>query len=227
MKHKSLRLLSILAAFVLLFSTTVPVYADTFADDEPTDAIELEMEDIDPSSLNVPRLGDIEDDEDLPVDDSTFLDPNRVVRVSILLNQPSTIEMGYSTENIAQNSNATAYRAALRRSQDTVQKAIEAELGKPLDVKWNLTLAANIISANVKYPKIAQENSIQGRVIVQFVVAKDGKIENVEVVRTGGDPSLDREAVRVIKSMPRWQPGKQRGKLVRVKYTVPVNFRLQ
>ena len=86
---------------------------------------------------------------------------------------------------------------------------------------------AEYLSANVKYPKIAQENSIQGRVIVQFVVAKDGKIENVEVVRTGGDPSLDREAVRVIKSMPRWQPGKQRGKLVRVKYTVPVNFRLQ
>lgn len=83
------------------------------------------------------------------------------------------------------------------------------------------------LSANVKYPKIAQENRIQGRVIVQFVVAKDGKIENVEVVRTGGDPSLDREAVRVIKAMPRWQPGKQRGKLVRVKYTVPVNFRLQ
>ena len=86
---------------------------------------------------------------------------------------------------------------------------------------------AEFLSANVKYPKIAQENSIQGRVIVQFVVAKDGKIENVEVVRTGGDPSLDREAVRVIKSMPRWQPGKQRGKPVRVKYTVPVNFRLQ
>ena len=86
---------------------------------------------------------------------------------------------------------------------------------------------AEFLSANVKCPKIAQENSIEGRVIVQFVVAKDGKIENVEVVRTGGDPSLDREAVRVIKSMPRWQPGRQRGKPVRVKYTVPVNFRLQ
>ena len=80
---------------------------------------------------------------------------------------------------------------------------------------------------NVKYPVIAQENGIQGRVICQFVVNKDGSIVDVEVVRSGGDPSLDKEAVRVIKSMPKWKPGKQRGKAVRVKYTVPVNFKLQ
>ena len=83
------------------------------------------------------------------------------------------------------------------------------------------------LSENVKYPAIAQENGIQGRVICQFVVNKDGAIVDVEVVRSGGDPSLDKEAVRVIKSMPKWKPGKQRGKAVRVKYTVPVNFRLQ
>ena len=83
------------------------------------------------------------------------------------------------------------------------------------------------LSENVKYPVIAQENGIQGRVICQFVVNKDGPIVDVEVVRSGGDASLDKEAVRVIKSMPKWKPGKQRGKAVRVKYTVPVNFRLQ
>ena len=83
------------------------------------------------------------------------------------------------------------------------------------------------LSENVKYPVIAQENGIQGRVICQFVVNKDGSIVDVEVVRSGGDPSLDKEAVRVIKSMPPWNPGKQRGKPVRVKYTVPVSFRLQ
>ena len=82
------------------------------------------------------------------------------------------------------------------------------------------------LSQNVKYPPIAQKNGIQGRVIVQFVVAKDGKISDVVVVRSGGDPSLDREAVRVIKSMPRWEPGKRRGKPIRFKYTAPVNFRL-
>ena len=83
------------------------------------------------------------------------------------------------------------------------------------------------LNENVRYPVIAQENGIQGRVICQFVVNKDGAIVDVEVVRSGGDPSLDEEAVRVIKSMPKWNPGKQRGKAVRVKYTVPVNFRLQ
>ncbi|MBQ4507301.1 MAG: energy transducer TonB [Paludibacteraceae bacterium] len=83
------------------------------------------------------------------------------------------------------------------------------------------------LSENVKYPVIAQENGIQGRVICQFVVNKDGNIVDVEVVRSGGDPSLDKEALRLVKSMPKWKPGKQRGKAVRVKYTVPVNFRLQ
>ncbi|MCQ2312748.1 MAG: TonB family protein [Paludibacteraceae bacterium] len=83
------------------------------------------------------------------------------------------------------------------------------------------------LSENIKYPAIAQENGIQGRVICQFVVNKDGAIVDVEVVRSGGDASLDKEAIRVIKSMPKWKPGKQRGKAVRVKYTVPVNFRLQ
>lgn len=83
------------------------------------------------------------------------------------------------------------------------------------------------LSENVKYPVIAQENGIQGRVICQFVVNKDGSIVDVEVVRSGGDASLDKEAIRVIKSMPKWHPGQQRGKAVRVKYTVPVNFKLQ
>ena len=83
------------------------------------------------------------------------------------------------------------------------------------------------LAENVKYPVIAQENGIQGRVICQFVVNRDGSIVDVVAVRSSGDASLDKEAIRVIKSMPKWKPGKQRGKPVRVKYTVPVNFRLQ
>lgn len=82
------------------------------------------------------------------------------------------------------------------------------------------------LSDNIRYPVIAQENGIQGRVICQFVVNRDGSIVDVEVVRSI-DASLDREAIRVIKSMPNWKPGMQRGKAVRVKYTLPVNFRLQ
>lgn len=82
------------------------------------------------------------------------------------------------------------------------------------------------LSENTKYPVVAQENGVQGRVTVQFVVEKDGSISDVRVLR-GVDPSLDKEAVRVVKSMPRWTPGKQNGITVRVNYRVPVLFRLQ
>lgn len=82
------------------------------------------------------------------------------------------------------------------------------------------------ISKSIKYPVIAQENGIQGRVVCSFVVNRDGSIVDAEVVR-GVDPSLDKEALRVINTMPKWTPGKQRGKPVRVKYTVPITFRLQ
>ena len=82
------------------------------------------------------------------------------------------------------------------------------------------------LSKNIKYPSIAQQNNIQGRVIVEFVVNKDGSIVEPKVMRSV-DTSLDNEAMRVIKSMPKWNPGKQRGKAVRVRYTVPVLFRLQ
>lgn len=82
------------------------------------------------------------------------------------------------------------------------------------------------LSKSIKYPVIAQENGIQGRVTCSFVINKDGSIVDAEVIR-GVDPSLDKEALRVINAMPKWSPGKQRGKPVRVKYTVPVTFRLQ
>jgi protein TonB len=82
------------------------------------------------------------------------------------------------------------------------------------------------IAQSVKYPVIAQENGIQGRVYVQFVVGTDGTVGQVKVAR-GVDPNLDKEAIRVVESMPKWKPGKQRGKPVKVSYTVPINFVLQ
>ena len=82
------------------------------------------------------------------------------------------------------------------------------------------------LSSNIKYPVVAQENGVQGRVVVSFVVERDGSITDVQVARSV-DPSLDREAQRVVRNMPRWIPGKQNGQAVRVKYNVPVAFRLQ
>ena len=79
---------------------------------------------------------------------------------------------------------------------------------------------------NIHYPTVAAENGVQGRVVVGFVVERDGSITDVKILR-GVDPSLDREAMRVVKNMPKWTPGKQNGSAVRVKYQVPVSFRLQ
>ena len=81
------------------------------------------------------------------------------------------------------------------------------------------------LNQNTRYPAVAQENCVQGRVVVSFVVEKDGHISDVTVLRSV-DPSLDKEAIRVVRNMPRWTPGKQGGEPVRVRYNVPVSFRL-
>ena len=82
------------------------------------------------------------------------------------------------------------------------------------------------IANNIQYPIVAEENGVQGRVLVSFVIKKDGSLSNVRVVKSV-DPALDKEAVRLIKSMPKWSPGKEKGQFVNVKFTVPVTFRLQ
>ena len=88
------------------------------------------------------------------------------------------------------------------------------------------TALVQYIASHLKYPTVAQENGIQGRVLVSFVVGEDGYVEDVQVIK-GVEPMLDKEALRVIQSLPRWTPGNQQGKPVRVKYTVPVTFALQ
>jgi protein TonB len=84
----------------------------------------------------------------------------------------------------------------------------------------------NFLSQNIKYPAIAAENGVRGKVTVNFVVNKDGSISDAKILRAV-DPALDKEALRVVYSMPRWKPGKQGGKPVRVSFSVPINFVLQ
>ena len=81
------------------------------------------------------------------------------------------------------------------------------------------------LQKNLRYPQICKEQGVQGRVIVQFVVNTDSTITDVNVIKSV-NPHLDEEAVRVVKAMPKWNPGKQRGELVRVRFTLPVTFRL-
>lgn len=82
------------------------------------------------------------------------------------------------------------------------------------------------IAKNLRYPVKAQKEGIQGRVIARFIVEKDGSVSNLAVARRSASSELDAEAIRVLSTMPKWTPGKQRGKEVRVKYTVPIAFRL-
>lgn len=84
----------------------------------------------------------------------------------------------------------------------------------------------NYVQKNIDYPTVAAENGIEGTVFVKFVVDTDGGISNVEVMR-GVDPSLNEEAMRVIRNAPEWEPGKQRGQAVRVQFTIPIVFKLQ
>lgn len=99
-----------------------------------------------------------------------------------------------------------------------VQQKPEFPGGEAALYKW--------LGEHTQYPAQASEDGVSGRVVVQFVVSKTGSIENVQVVR-GRHPALDREAVRVVKSMPKWNPGRNNGQPVKVTYTLPVNFKLQ
>ena len=82
---------------------------------------------------------------------------------------------------------------------------------------------AKYLSENIKYPEEAKEIGIGGRVFISFIVEKDGSVNEVSVIRSV-DPLVDNEAVRVVKTMPKWKPGKQNGKIVRVSYILPINF---
>ena len=99
-----------------------------------------------------------------------------------------------------------------------VEQNAEFPGGQQALMKW--------LSNNIRYPEAAQQNDIQGRVVVRFVVEKDGSIGNVTIAK-GVDKDLDREAIRVVKKMPKWQPGKNNGQPVRSYFNLPVTFRLQ
>lgn len=81
------------------------------------------------------------------------------------------------------------------------------------------------LSKSVKYPEEALKDNVQGRVIVGFIVEKDGSVSNAKIIRSV-DSALDKEAIRIVMSMPKWTPGRQNGRNVRTKYNVPVNFKL-
>jgi protein TonB len=119
----------------------------------------------------------------------------------------------------------TPYITTKEEKTDDTDEVFIAVEEKPEFPGGEMALRAFIANA-IKYPVIAQENEIQGKVYVTFVVGKDGSVKNAVIAR-GVDASLDKEALRVVNTLPKWEPGKQRGKPVNVSYTVPINFVLQ
>ena len=132
-----------------------------------------------------------------------------------------------SSEDDANQAQQEAYvpPAVVEEEEESEQQIFTVVETMP-EFRGGMGALMQYLAKSIKYPVIAQENGIQGRVTCTFVINKDGSIVDAQVLR-GIDPSLDKEALRVINAMPKWSPGKQRGKPVRVKYTVPVTFRLQ
>lgn len=153
MKQLSKRFLSLLLAVSLLAGLAVPGMA---AEDDPTS-----------EQLSFREANDFNTTSDLlePVQEpetQNLYEATDIVRVSIVLEEKSTLEVGYSTLNIAENAQAMAYRQELQNDQEVMTAKIEAAIGETLDVRWNLTLAANIISANVAYGDLDAIRGLSG-----------------------------------------------------------------
>ena len=128
--------------------------------------------------------------------------------------------------DVDQNEVIEEYVAPEVEEEDIQEAEIFTIVEEMPEFPGGMTKLAEYLAKNIKYPQMARESGIQGRVFVQFVVEPDGSVSNVNVMRSLGG-GCDEEAMRVVKSMPKWKPGKQRGKPVRVSYILPVNFKLQ
>ena len=196
-------------------ATDEPVAALTPAPDEPTKPNEP-TKPTEPTEPTKPNR-----DEPQSTTATKPNEPNRVNELQRATPQPTNTQA--TTQQKVETPASTSTSTSSTSSADnTIHDTAEQMPSYPGGSGGLMSF----ISSHLKYPVVAEENGIQGRVIVSFVVEKDGSISNVKIAK-GVDPSLDREAMRVINSMPRWTPGKIKGQPVRVKYTVPVNFRLQ
>ncbi len=172
------------------------------------------------------ELDIIQTSQDVPPPPPPPPAPDVVEELNVVEDTKETESIEIVTEDIATDTIVIAppIEAPVEEEEDnTVFMVVEQAPEFP----GGMQKLMRFLGENVKYPVIAQENGIQGRAICQFVVNRDGSIVDIQVVRSSGDASLDKEAIRLIKSMPPWKAGQQRGKAVRVKFTLPVNFRLQ
>ena len=189
---------------------TVAVLEDTtqVIVEEEMVAIQNELPPPPPEAPSIPVLSDQIDivDDDIKLDDDLFM-------------------------NLEENNQAVEiqeYKEAVVEEEEVEEEAIPFQLvgQKPSFNGGDANEFSKWVNSRLVYPEIAKENGVQGRVTLQFTVEADGRVTNVKVLR-GVDESLDKEAVRVVSSSPKWKPGKQRDRAVKVTYTFPVIFQLR
>ena len=170
MRRNGRKLLALLLALSMAISLMVTGYAAGSAAAPKTGAegTELKLEQIDPAALNVERLG--EPDRERETEDAPLHSDDDIVRISIFLDKPSTLEQGFDLKKISTGIGARMYRQTLKLGQDSMVAAINRVVSRPLDVKWNLTLAANAVSADARYGDIPAIEAMDG---VQSVVVEE------------------------------------------------------
>lgn len=157
-----------------------------------------------PESKEIVDILEIVEDEDIEIDESQLVS-NEIV------------------SEYADYTDTEIIVAEEEVEEDVVFQVVEQQPEFP----GGLSALYQYLADNINYPRVSRENGSQGRVFIRFVVNTDGSIQDAEVIRSSGDVYLDREAVRVVSGMPKWTPGMQSGKAVRVYFTVPVLFKLQ
>ena len=154
----------------------------------------------------------------------------RIIYIALLMLIPISITAHTNKKGARKKARVTNVQRASQSSQTSLTKEdgdnkIYEVVEEQASFPGGNTAMVQWLSQNMRYPVTAKKDNIQGRVLVQFVVEKDGSISNVAVVRSIDSP-LDKEAVRVVKAMPKWNPGKHKGQIVRSKFTLPINFKL-
>lgn len=151
--------------------------------------------------------------------------PKQTTQIQVVEDDVEVEDIEINAE-MDQNEVVEEYVAPEIEDEDIQEAEIFTIVEEMPDFPGGTQKLADYLAKNIKYPQMARESGIQGRVFISFVVEPDGSVSNVNVMRSLGG-GCDEEAVRVVKSMPKWKPGKQRGKPVRVSYILPVNFKLQ
>ena len=150
--------------------------------------------------------------------------PKQTTQIQVVEDDVEVEDVEINAE-VDQNEVIEEYVAPEVEEEEVVETEIFTIVEEMPDFPGGMQKLADYLAKNIKYPQMARESGIQGRVFVNFVIEPDGHVSNVNVMRSLGG-GCDEEAIRVVKSMPKWKPGKQRGKPVRESYILPVNFQL-